>query len=125
MILQNFTFPRAIALLDEIPYPPEKIAFLDLETKAYGRKNSHILYLGLIFLENSTWQVRQWLPEEPEEEKTMLQEVLSLLPCFSCLIHYNGNSFDLPVLTKRCSALNLLWTFPRWKVWISTGLSLP
>ena len=107
MILQNFTFPRAIALLDEIPYPPEKIAFLDLETKAYGRKNSHILYLGLIFLENSTWQVRQWLPEEPEEEKTMLQEVLSLLPCFSCLIHYNGNSFDLPVLTKRCSALNL------------------
>ena len=42
MILQNFTFPRAIALLDEIPYPPEKIAFLDLETKAYGRKNSHI-----------------------------------------------------------------------------------
>ena len=36
MILQNFTFPRAIALLDEIPYPPEKIAFLDLETKAYG-----------------------------------------------------------------------------------------
>ena len=67
MILQNFTFPRAIALLDEIPYPPEKIAFLDLETKAYGRKNSHILYLGLIFLENSTWQVRQWLPEEPEE----------------------------------------------------------
>ena len=82
MILQNFTFPRAIALLDEIPYPPEKIAFLDLETKAYGRKNSHILYLGLIFLENSTWQVRQWLPEEPEEEKTMLQEVLSLLPCF-------------------------------------------
>ena len=72
MILQNFTFPRAIALLDEIPYPPEKIAFLDLETKAYGRKNSHILYLGLIFLENSTWQVRQWLPEEPEEEK----------PCF-------------------------------------------
>lgn len=107
MILQNFTFPRAIALLDEIPYPPEKIAFLDLETKAYGRKNSHILYLGLIFLENSTWQVRQWLPEEPEEEKTMLQEVISLLPCFSCLIHYNGNSFDLPVLTKRCSALNL------------------
>ncbi|MFQ9393852.1 MAG: hypothetical protein ACLR2E_06655 [Lachnospiraceae bacterium] len=46
MILQNFTFQEPSRSLDEIPYPPEKIAFLDLETKAYGRKNSHILYLG-------------------------------------------------------------------------------
>lgn len=107
MILQSFTFPGAITLPDKFSFPPEKIAFLDLETKAYGRKNSRILYLGLIFFENGSWQVRQWLPERPEEEATMLQEVLALLPHFSCLIHYNGNSFDLPVLTKRCSALNL------------------
>ena len=107
MILQNFTFPGVITLPDKIPFPPEKTAFLDLETKAFGRKNSRILYLGLIFQENGTWQVRQWLPEQTEEEKEMLQEVLTLLPRFSCLIHYNGNSFDLPVLTRRCTALAL------------------
>ena len=107
MILQNFTFPGVITLPDKIPFPPEKTAFLDLETKAFGRKNSRILYLGLIFQENGTWQVRQWLPEQTEEEKEMLQEVLTLLPRFSCIIHYNGNSFDLPVLTRRCTALAL------------------
>ena len=72
MILQNFTFPGVITLPDKIPFPPEKTAFLDLETKAIGRKNSRILYLGLIFQENGTWQVRQWLPEQTEEEKEML-----------------------------------------------------
>lgn len=56
MILQNFTFPGVITLPDKIPFPPEKTAFLDLETKAFGRKNSRILYLGLIFQENGTWQ---------------------------------------------------------------------
>ena len=107
MILQNFAFPGAITLPDRIPYPPEKTAFLDLETKAYGRKNSRIHYLGLIFPENGSWQVRQWLPETPEEEKPMLREVLDLFSYFSCLIHYNGNSFDLPVLIRRCNALQL------------------
>ena len=82
MILQNFTFPGVITLPDKIPFPPEKTAFLDLETKAFGRKNSRILYLGLIFQENGTWQVRQWLPEQAEEEKEMLQEVLTLSPPF-------------------------------------------
>ena len=121
MILQNFTFPGVITLPDKIPFPPEKTAFLDLETKAFGRKNSRILYLGLIFQENGTWQVRQWLPEQTEEEKEMLQEVLTLLPRFSCLIHYNGNSFDLPVLTRRCTALALPLIFLRRKASTSTA----
>ncbi|MFQ9150397.1 MAG: ribonuclease H-like domain-containing protein [Blautia sp.] len=59
-------------------------------------KNSRILYLGLIFQENGTWQVRQWLPEQAEEEKKCFRKCSDSSPRFSCLIHYNGNSFDLP-----------------------------
>ncbi len=100
-------------LFDYLPHPlplsvqPKQAAFFDLETKAFGRKNSPIRYLGLIFFQTDGWYVHQWIPETSAEETSMLQELLSLLPRFSWLIHYNGISFDLPVLSRRLTACGL------------------
>lgn len=100
-------------LMDRLPYAlppsasPEHTAFLDLETKNYGQKNSRIQYLGLIFFQKDGWYVRQWLPETLQDEPAMLREAIPLLESFSSLIHYNGNSFDLPVLKRRAKALSI------------------
>ena len=85
----------------------ERVAFLDLETKAYGRKNSSIQYLGLLRKESDGWYAYQWIQESPGEELEILQQFLALLPSFDCLVHYNGTSFDLPILQKRCQHYEL------------------
>lgn len=107
MIFQNDRLINALPYPLPTSAPLEKIAFLDLETSAYGRKNSKITYLGLCFYQNDGWYTRQWITEAPEDEFAMLSEAASLLSSYSCLVHYNGNSFDLPVLKKRCQALHI------------------
>lgn len=104
-------------LFEHLPYPlpasipPKQAAFLDLETGSFGRKNSSIHYLGLIFFQTDGWYAHQWIPETSSEEASMLLELRSLLSGFAWLIHYNGSSFDLPVLSRRLAACGLSMDF--------------
>jgi len=101
-------------LSESLPYPlpdhlpEETAAFLDLETKGFARKNSSIQYLGLLIKTDGYWTAFQWILERPEDEATMLREFLSLFENVTCLIHYNGISFDLPVLTRQAKKYELL-----------------
>lgn len=104
MIIQTDLVCRNLAHPLPTSVPRENIAFLDLETNAFQRKNSRIQYLGLLFFREDGWYAHQWLLETPEDEPLILREALSLLKGFQCLVHYNGSSFDLPMLTKRCKA---------------------
>lgn len=87
-------------------YREEDVLFLNLETQAFGRADRPILYLGIIRHTANGWQVRQWLPDKGEEA-SMLQDFLSFLGSSTCLVHYNGSSFDIPILEKRLKRFQL------------------
>ena len=107
MILQH------TMVVKKLPHPlpthvsEDQIAFLDLETDSFGRRNSPIRYLGLLYPEQDGWYARQWIPENSGEEHLMLKEVLDEISRFRCLVHYNGTSFDLPILEKRMARFDL------------------
>lgn len=81
---------------------PEKTAIFDIETTGLSPKASFIYLIGVLVPEQKKWQLIQWLAESPEDEAAVLTAFLSFLSNFHCLVHFNGDAFDLPFLKKRC-----------------------
>ena len=89
----------------------EEILFVDIETTGLSAANSFIYLLGCCYFYNEEWMIRQWMCENPEEEKELLTRFVKHLSSYSTLIHFNGNQFDLPFIQKRASMHDISITF--------------
>lgn len=90
---------------------PSDLLFFDIETTGLSPKTSRVFLIGLIQTADSEDSLEeiQLLSDSGNDE-----EELSLIKTFSeyirykkYLIHFNGTSFDVPYLIKRCEALGL------------------
>lgn len=82
---------------------PQKSVFFDIETTGLHRKYSRLYLIGVIFCDSGTWKLRQWFAQKPTDEKEILQAFINFIQDYQYIIHYNGDSFDLPYLMSRCS----------------------
>lgn len=90
-------------------YPAEQLAplsqllFLDIETTGFTAKTSCLYMIGCAFYEDGCFQIRQWMAENYGEEKEVLTAFLAFAAGKKCLIHFNGNNFDLPYLSQKAA----------------------
>lgn len=93
----------------------EDVLFFDIETTGLSPGNSRVFLIGVIKKEkDSPFPVlMQFLAEEntDQEEKTLLKNFLTLTRGKKHLIHFNGNTFDIPYLNHRCRYHGLEQTF--------------
>lgn len=81
---------------------PGTWAFLDTETIGLaGGAGSFAFLIGLGFVTESGFLVRQYFLREPAEEPSVLGALAADLDHFRTLITYNGRSFDAPLLETR------------------------
>lgn len=106
-IIPNFTPAYPVDKLGN----PNSILFVDIETTGLSPATASIYLLGCCFYENGQWMIRQWLCEQPSEEKELLQAFIDHLTHYETLIHFNGNTFDLPFIEKRASVHELSVSF--------------
>lgn len=98
-------------------YPIEKLApledllFLDIETTGFTAKSSCLYMIGCAYYEDGCFRIRQWMAESYEQEKDVLIEFFTFAASRKCLIHFNGNNFDLPYLAQKASEYSLPYTF--------------
>lgn len=79
-----------------------RLLFLDTETTGLGMGAGTVAFLlGLGWIENGVFIVRQLLMRDYPEEPFLLQAFAELLPRFDAFVTYNGKSFDLPLLENR------------------------
>lgn len=97
----NFLFPQNI--LDEYGALLESSVFFDIETTGLHRRYSHLYLIGTLTNQSDHWLLTQWFAEKPSEEPLLLESFLSTLSPESHLIHYNGQSFDIPYLRAKCA----------------------
>lgn len=92
---------------EQLPFPkenfPEGSLFFDIETTGLSRRNSHLYMIGAIYKEADQLQFIQWFLQRPTEEATVLQEFSALLQHVHTVIHYNGQTFDVPYIREKCS----------------------
>ena len=91
----------------------EDCVFIDIETTGLSPEHSFIYLVGAAFFDNAkgSWEIKQWLISSASEEKEMLTAVIDLITKYKTVVHYNGNSFDLPFITARCNANGLNMDF--------------
>ncbi|MDR1514418.1 MAG: ribonuclease H-like domain-containing protein [Synergistaceae bacterium] len=78
------------------------VVFLDLETTGLaGGTGTYAFLCGLGFSSGSDFTVVQFFLEGPSKESRWLSTIDSVIPEDSCLVTYNGASFDLPLLRAR------------------------
>ncbi|MGI6094255.1 MAG: ribonuclease H-like domain-containing protein [Lachnospiraceae bacterium] len=85
----------------------DRILFFDIETTGLGRRNSSLYLIGCINREEQTWYRQQWFAETPAEEKTILCQFIQTAQNYSCFLHFNGCSFDVPYLQYKCTHYKL------------------
>ena len=87
--------------------PKEKLLFFDIETTGLSAKNSMVYLIGCICQEEEGWKLTQYFCDDPGDEPELLNTFFSLLSSYSVLVHYNGDSFDIPFLKEKARQLSV------------------
>lgn len=82
---------------------PQTTAFFDIETTGFSAEYNTVYLIGLIYKENNSWRFIQYFAESLEAEAVILEEFFQKLGEFRTLVHFNGDTFDIPFLKKRAA----------------------
>jgi len=98
--------PSAFSILAQGAEGPEldlsRAVFLDTETTGLaGGSGTAAFLIGLGFLEDDHFVVRQLFMRDYPEEEAMLHELVRTLSGFESLVTFNGKAFDVPLLESR------------------------
>ena len=88
---------------------PENTVFFDIETTGLSPRNSFCFLLGFIHYNENYWEESQLFCESMEDEKILFLTFNTILKQKKNLnlVHFNGNSFDIPFVKNRIKILNL------------------
>ncbi|MFQ9515265.1 MAG: ribonuclease H-like domain-containing protein [Eubacterium sp.] len=105
----------------KITYPIEKIAdqdkvlFFDIETTGFSRKYCNVYLIGCMYFSGDQPMYTQWLAENFNDEANVLMAFHKFIQSFDTIIHFNGNSFDMPFLQARGEKYHLDFNFDQFK----------
>ena len=85
----------------------EDTIFFDIETTGLSKNKNMIYLIGLAYFQNNIWNIKQYLATSLDDEKTMIDEFLHFISNKKFLIHFNGNSFDIPFINHKSKIYNL------------------
>jgi uncharacterized protein YprB with RNaseH-like and TPR domain len=81
---------------------PGRSLFLDIETTGLsGGTGTWAFLIGLGWLEEENFCLRQYFLRHPAEEKAMLTHFTECAAKFSSIVSFNGKAFDLPMIWTR------------------------
>ena len=86
---------------------PRSLLFIDIETTGFAAEDSSIYLIGCVYCDEDGWNSIQYLAESTDEEEDVLYSFYNFATGFKTLVHFNGNSFDIPFIQKRSEALEL------------------
>ncbi len=87
--------------------------FLDTETTGLsGGTGTHVFLVGLGRFQDGGFTVRQFFMRHPGEEQALLEAVEQEARASTCLISYNGRTFDVPLLETRYRMHHQRWQVP-------------
>ena len=86
---------------------PDDSLFLDIETTGLSPDRAFIYMISTVSVKDGDISFTNIMAENASEEAELLDKTISIIREHDTLIHYNGDKFDLPFITKRCRAYGL------------------
>ncbi|MDD6715179.1 MAG: ribonuclease H-like domain-containing protein [Firmicutes bacterium] len=97
--------PAAQALSFETPL--ENALYIDIETTGLSAQQDRIWMIGCACFQGDSWHITQWFDDTGNSEKDLLVSFLAYANPFGAFVHYNGDRFDIPFLTRRIEAYRI------------------
>ena len=91
--------------------PLEACAFFDIETTGFVADKSFLYLIGCCYYKDNSWQLIQWFCDTPQDEKEVLQSFVTFIKGFGVLLHFNGTTFDIPYITRKCKLFHIDFSF--------------
>lgn len=102
-VINNFNLQYPL----EQTAPLNDILFLDIETTGFLSSTSSIYMIGTLTYTDSNWVLKQFFANQEEEEKQILEAFFEFAKSYSHIIHYNGNTFDIPFISNKAEKYGL------------------
>lgn len=84
------------------PFSGRRILYLDTETTGLSGGAGTVAFLvGLGWMTEDGFEIRQYVMRDYPEEKAVLARVAEAFSRFDCVCTFNGRAFDLPLLKDR------------------------
>ncbi len=94
-----------------LPADPEKVLFFDIETTGFSPASSSLYLIGTMVQEGGRMKLTQWFASRMSQEEELLEAFAQCLPRYACLVHFNGDQFDIPYLEKCARAYRISLPF--------------
>ena len=89
------------------PDLPQNILFYDIETTGLSPDRDEVYLIGAAVQKDGGYEYIGFFSESPEDEPAVLSAFANLCKECSCMVMYNGTTFDHPFLTKRYNLYGL------------------
>lgn len=83
--------------------PLNELVFFDIETTGFTPYTSNLYLIGVVYHQSGSWQLKQWFADSMAAEQELLTSFFQFITKYKTLVHFNGDSFDIPYL-KKCAA---------------------
>ena len=89
------------------PDIPDNMIFYDIETTGLSPDRDEVYLIGAAVQKDGGYEYIGFFSESPEDEPAVLSAFSDLCKDCSCMVMYNGTTFDRPFLTKRYNLYGL------------------
>lgn len=89
----------------------EELLFFDIETTGFSGDYNMVYLIGCVFFKDARARYIQWFADTKTSEVQVIESFFAFLKNYTTLVHFNGDTFDIPFLLKRCHALKLCHDF--------------
>lgn len=91
----------------------EEMLFFDIETTGFSAQASSLYLIGVCYYSRTEKKfiLTQIFADEFHEEADLIHAFYHIYTEHPFLIHYNGRTFDLPYLNKKCDEFSLPFSF--------------
>lgn len=108
------TFTNDFTQTDYYHFPhidAENILYFDIETTGFSVDTSSLYLIGCCYKKGKQFHFIQWFADTYDSEAELLHAFFQFMNNFSVLVHFNGNTFDIPYLEKKCAQYSLPYNF--------------
>lgn len=92
-------------------YNPEDLLIFDIETTGFTAENTTLYLIGCCYYQDNEWTIKQWFNNDGTSEQDILNDFVTFVKNFKILIHYNGDGFDIPYVTKKINKYHIDFAF--------------
>lgn len=85
----------------------EECIFFDIETTGFSPASSSIYLIGCLRKVGENLVIDQFLAENKDDEKDILERFIPLLHQYKTIISFNGIGFDIPFIKAKCDTYGI------------------